>query len=183
MASAFAHPFVALSLTPWFRRAGLTTGVAWLGALCTVAPDFDVLGYYLGVPYEHLMGHRGFTHSIVFAALLAAALTALLRRYRSTTGAAVFVFLFLCTLSHGLLDALTSGGLGIAFLSPFSNERFFFPWHPIRVSPLSVSGFLTARGWVVLSSELIWVMLPSLVVYGVGRLAAPRAAPGPSAEG
>ena len=47
---------------------------------------------------------------------------------------ATFAFLFLCTMSHALLDALTDGGLGVAFFSPFSNERYFFPWTPIRVS-------------------------------------------------
>jgi inner membrane protein len=66
--------------------------------------------------------------------------------------------------SHGALDALTNGGLGIALLSPFSNERFFSPWRPILVSPISVSGFLTGRAVPILASELVFVWLPALVL-------------------
>ena len=36
---------------------------------------------------------------------------------------------------HGLLDAMTDGGLGVAFFSPFDNRRYFLPWTPIRVIP------------------------------------------------
>lgn len=53
----------------------------------------------------------------------------------------VFLFLFLSISSHGFLDAATDGGLGIAFFRPFSNYRYFFPWNPIVVSPLSVGRF------------------------------------------
>ena len=35
----------------------------------------------------------------------------------------IFFFLFLATLSHSLLDALTNGGLGVALLAPFTPER------------------------------------------------------------
>jgi inner membrane protein len=45
------------------------------------------------------------------------------------------IFFFLLTASHGILDAFTNGGLVIALFSPFSNERYFFPWTPIEVSP------------------------------------------------
>lgn len=34
---------------------------------------------------------------------------------------------------------LTDGGLGVAFFSPFDNKRYFLPWRPIRVSPISVT--------------------------------------------
>jgi inner membrane protein len=72
--------------------------------------------------------------------------------------------LFLSTLSHGILDALTSGGLGVAFFAPFDNSRYFFPWRPIRVSPISVSGFFSSRGLQVLRSELQWIWLPAALV-------------------
>jgi len=73
-------------------------------------------------------------------------------------------FLFLSTLSHGILDALTNGGLGVAFFAPFDDSRYFFPWRPIRVSPISVSGFLSSRGLQVLRSELQWIWLPAALV-------------------
>jgi inner membrane protein len=64
---------------------------------------------------------------------------------------------------------MTTGGLGVAFFSPFSNERYFLPWRPIRVSPLS-AGFFSARGLAVLASELKWVWLPLTGVWVAGRL-------------
>jgi inner membrane protein len=80
----------------------------------------------------------------------------------------VFLFLALCGLSHGLLDALTDGGLGVAFFSPFSNARYFFPWHPISVSPLSITRFLSGRAGPVLWSELLWVILPCIAIFLLG---------------
>ena len=67
---------------------------------------------------------------------------------------------FLVTASHGVLDALTDGGLGIAFFAPFDNSRYFFPWTPIKVSPIGISEFFTAYGMKVLVSELVWVGIP-----------------------
>jgi inner membrane protein len=52
----------------------------------------------------------------------------------------------------------------VAFFAPFDNSRYFFPRRPIRVSPISVSGFFSARGLPVLRSELQWVWLPAAVV-------------------
>lgn len=71
-------------------------------------------------------------------------------------------------MSHPLLDALTDGGLGVAFFSPFSNERYFFPWTPIRVSPIGGS-FFSARGIETLRSELVWVWGPVIVVAALGK--------------
>ncbi len=75
----------------------------------------------------------------------------------STVQAAVFVFI--CAASHPLLDAMTSGGLGVALAWPWSEQRFFAPWRPIRVSPFAPQ-FFSARGIATLFSELRWVWLP-----------------------
>ncbi|MFA6179679.1 MAG: metal-dependent hydrolase, partial [Candidatus Methylopumilus sp.] len=58
-----------------------------------------------------------------------------------------------------------NGGLGVALYWPFSNERVFFPYHPIAVSPIGVGRFFTERGLAVLKSEFIWVVLPSIVWF------------------
>ena len=44
--------------------------------VCSVAADFDSLGFRLGIPYEHWLGHRGLFHGILFALLLALAAAA-----------------------------------------------------------------------------------------------------------
>jgi inner membrane protein len=76
----------------------------------------------------------------------------------------MFTYVFLATASHGLLDAMTNGGLGVAFFSPFVNQRYFLPWRPILVSPISVTRFFSVRGYDVLRSELFWVWIPAFLL-------------------
>ena len=68
------------------------------------------------------------------------------------------------TASHGILDALTDGGLGIALLAPFDYDRYFFPWTPIVVSPIGIAGMFSKWGLEVMRSELVWIWLPCLFV-------------------
>jgi inner membrane protein len=79
----------------------------------------------------------------------------------------LWLYLFLAMASHGLLDALTNGGLGIALFAPFDNSRYFFPVTPIQVSPIGIRSFLRDRGFSVLASEVPWVWLPSLLLAGI----------------
>jgi len=170
LASLLSHAVAALSIGSCYYRPGQAKRVLATGALCSVIPDFDVLGFRFGIRYGDFWGHRGFTHSLLFAALLAGAIAALGFR-REATGLSRFslwTYLFLATASHGLLDAMTDGGLGVAFFSPLDNRRYFLPWTPIRVSPIGVGRFFSARGLAVLQSELLWIWLPAaLFVAGV----------------
>jgi inner membrane protein len=138
-----------------------------LGAACAVLPDLDVVGFRLGISYGDFLGHRGFTHSIIFAAGLATMLTLGFRHGLATKigWRALWAFLFCATASHGLLDALTNGGLGVAFFSPFDLTRYFLPWRPIEVSPISVTRFLSTRGSSVLGSEILWIWIPTAVFF------------------
>ena len=171
MASAFSHAIVALAMGKAFQNKELSRRELFLGALCSVVPDFDVIGLYVGIRYGDVWGHRGLTHSIMFAVLLAASLVALWYRDKgkfAMTG--IFLYFFLCTLSHGLLDAMTNGGLGVAFFSPFDTTRYFFPMRPVLVSPIGVSKFFSDYGVRVLASEAIWIWLPSGVAFLVFRV-------------
>jgi len=164
MASAFSHAVAALSIGTCFYRPQVRTSVWIAGAICSVIPDLDVIGFRFGVQYGDFWGHRGFTHSLLFALLLAGVVTAVcFRRNGAGLGRlALPTYLFLATASHGLLDALTNGGLGVAFFSPFDNTRYFLPWRPVRVSPISVARFFTPRGIAILQSEFLWIWLPSI---------------------
>jgi inner membrane protein len=141
--------------------------LAAVGCAASVLPDVDALGFAAGIPYGHPLGHRGFTHSLFFAAAVALLCVPLARRLGASPGV-TFAFVFASAASHGLLDAMTTGGLGIAFWSPFSNERYFLPWRVIRVSPIGVAPFFSRRGWDVLRSELAWIWAPAGVVALVG---------------
>jgi inner membrane protein len=166
LASGFSQAVAALSIGTCFYRAGMPKRVWIAGILCSVLPDIDVVGFHFGIRYGDFWGHRGFTHSLLFAAILAwlVAIVGLWRTSPATSILWIWTYLFLATASHGFLDAMTDGGLGVAFFSPFNNDRYFFPWRPIRVSPIGVSRFFSARGLEVLQSELLWIWLPSALL-------------------
>lgn len=158
MASLFTHPIVPITIGYALGSRRLPVRYWVLGAIASMAADADVIAFALRIPYEAPFGHRGATHSIVFAIALAAALTA--REWRHVSARMLlFGYLFLSAVSHPLLDMLTDGGLGIAIFWPFSNERFFFPRTPIEVSPIGAA-FFSTDGMNVLLSELKWVWLP-----------------------
>ena len=136
-------------------------------------PDIDVVGFAFGIRYSDMLGHRGLTHSLPFAFLVGCVAAWIMSQGAPQNGKTWIVFIvyfFIVTASHGLLDAMTNGGLGVAFFAPFSNARYFFPWRPIEVSPLGVDEFLSARGLVVLWSEIKWVWIPSAVIVAASQL-------------
>jgi inner membrane protein len=180
MASAFSHAVAALSIGSCFYRPQIPKAVWVAGVACSVVPDLDVIGFHFGVLYGDFWGHRGFTHSLLFAVLLASAM-AIVMSWRRTSGIgrfAVFGYLFLATASHGLLDSITNGGLGVAFFSPFNNNRYFLPWRPVLVSPIAVSRFFTARGFAIMESEFVWIWLPAILfaamVFTLRRMSQPN---------
>ena len=178
MASAFSHAATALSIGACFYRPRVPGRVWVAGALCSMVPDLDVLGFRLGIRYGDFWGHRGFTHSIFFAALLASAIMILVFRgaVPHLSRYVLWSYLFLATASHGFLDAMTDGGLGVAFFAPFDNRRYFLPWRPIRVSPIGVGRFFSDRGIAVLQSELLWIWLPAgLLAFSVWLMRRPAA--------
>ena len=141
MASVFTHAFAAAAMGSVYARGRELPARFWvLAMLLAVLPDADVAAFLFGVPYGHTFGHRGFTHSLAFALLVGAGVVALFFRGAGHR-ASLAAFFSLATASHAALDALTNGGLGVAFFSPFSNRRFFFPFRPLQVSPIGPSSF------------------------------------------
>src|SRR5262245_17615512 len=115
MPTIISHPAILLATRPFFRLP-LRTYV--IGGMCSILPDIDVIGFRFGVKYGDVLGHRGLTHSIFFSVIVSFLLTRLiLKKDSETQGRAilVFFFLFCCTVSHGIFDAFTDGGLGVAF--------------------------------------------------------------------
>ena len=182
MASAFSHAFVALALGKIASHRAMTWPVLLTGAVCSMVPDLDVIGFSCGIRYGDLWGHRGMTHSIFFAGLLSAILVGLGYRHESpATKARIGIYLFLCTASHGVLDALTDGGLGVAFFSPFDTNRYFFPVRPVAVSPIGVGDFFNTDALRILATEVTWIWIPTvmalLTVRGLRRLMSARLSP------
>lgn len=147
---------------------------SYAAAFAAMLPDADVIAFYVGVPYGGMLGHRGLTHSLGFACAVGLA-----GAVWSGVGSArlrIAVCLAAATASHGVLDALTNGGRGVAFLAPFSSERFFFPVTPIAVSPIGPA-FFSERGVSVLASEIVWVWIPLLLINLAAMAWARRANP------
>ncbi|MBH1852208.1 metal-dependent hydrolase [Stenotrophomonas maltophilia] len=192
MPSIITHAAVPLALWCAADRGRIPAWLLAAGVVAAMLPDADVLAFALHIPYADAFGHRGASHSLLIACVLAALAavwacfgsgrpwsaphssgsrrpwSAVSRQPRlaptqreptlaSTVQVAVFVFI--CAASHPLLDAMTSGGLGVALAWPWSEQRFFAPWRPIRVSPFAPQ-FFSARGIATLLSELRWVWLP-----------------------
>lgn len=171
MCTVITHPVVPIALSVFLPRETTTSTLLLAGAVCSIIPDLDVIGFGFGIRYNDMLGHRGLTHSIMFAAALSALLGFTLFRNAQGSHWVIFLFLFLSTLSHTLLDMLTNGGLGVALLAPFSNKRYFFPWRPIEVSPIGIGIFFSEWGLRVILTELKWVWLPSGVVFTVAQIA------------
>jgi inner membrane protein len=170
MPSPFAHAVAGLAIAAALRPERRAPAAWWVtAAVLAAAPDLDVIAFRFGVPYESTWGHRGISHSLFAALLLAAVMVAL--GFRAGAGRwRAFALVLAATASHGLLDAFTDGGLGPALLAPFTGARYFFPWRPIRVAPLGLSRFFSAEGLRVLSSESVWVLLPSLLAFTASEI-------------
>ena len=167
MPTIITHSVVAASSGIGFSSGKETLKFWLLSLICSSLPDADVIGYrYLYIPTYEFFGHRGFFHSPFFAALLAIIVVCVFYRKEAIFSRQWWKYLlyfFVLTASHGVLDALTNGGNGIALLSPITNERYFFPWTPIEVSPLGIKAFFSQRGLMVLKSELTWIWIPCLL--------------------
>jgi inner membrane protein len=139
------------------------TPVPWPYHLVTlglgVLPDLDVISFSFGIPYSSRYGHRGVSHSLFLALLIGPLLGLATAGPFDAPWWQLAIAYTAALASHTVLDAFTDGGLGVAFFSPLTDRRFFFPWRPIRVSPIGRAAF-SRWGLSALLSEVFWVWLP-----------------------
>jgi inner membrane protein len=162
MPTIISHAAIPLALGLGLGPRIIPRKLLLAGMVCAMLPDADVVAFRVGIAYEEALGHRGVSHSLLFAALVGLLAAWSARSFKAARVTA-FLFIFVATASHGLLDMCTSGGLGVALLWPWTDARFFFPWRPIRVSPLSLQALFTSRGVALAWSELRWIWLPAAV--------------------
>jgi inner membrane protein len=151
--SSIAHASVAVVASPLLPARWRTPRVVGWTAVAAAAPDLDAIGRPFGYgDLAILGGHRGFTHSIAAAALMAA-LAFLLVAHGAERRDRMYVALIVAGVvaSHGLLDAFTTYGEGVAFFAPFSLHRWKANWRPF--------GGL----W----SEVIALWLPAALIYAL----------------
>jgi inner membrane protein len=134
---------------------------AW--SALSLLPDADVIGFAMGVRYADPWGHRGASHSVVFALAMAALIAAIVPP-RRLSRPQLWLTAFAVLVSHGLLDTLTDGGLGVALFWPFDLTRYFAPWRPIPVAPIGL-GMFTEYGAMVSLFEL--ALFAPLIVFAL----------------
>ena len=159
MPTAITHGLTGLGLAAAFAVRPMHPAFYALSTGLALLPDIDVLSFSLGIPYRSRFGHRGFTHSLFFALLAALPAALLTASPFGVDGRLLAGFYFVVIVTHDALDALTNGGLGVAFLAPFDETRYFFPWRPVQVSPIGMAAF-SRWGLRALLSEVVWVWLP-----------------------
>ncbi|MCB9762398.1 MAG: metal-dependent hydrolase [Alphaproteobacteria bacterium] len=168
--ASFGHIAVGLAAGRLYADRGASTrtlATAMMGfCIWSVLPDADVVAFALGIPYHAPFGHRGASHSLAVAAACGALVGLGARLAGRPRPLRLALFVAVVMGSHGLLDSMTTGGLGIALLWPASDARFFAPWRPIPVAPIGAA-FLSPRGLTVALTEVaqfaplwIWALWP-----------------------
>ncbi len=174
MPTIFSHAIFSTAMGAAYADRPMPARFWIFAGICSVLPDLDVIAFGFGIPYRSVWGHRGFTHSLLFAVLAGCCIAlcgfreeefAEMKRGRRSLA----VFFILAIASHLLLDSLTNGGLGVAAFAPFENARYFAPFRPIRVSPIGAD-FFSFYGLQVLASEIVWVWMPALALVLLARL-------------
>jgi inner membrane protein len=177
VASAIAHFVVGAGVAmpaaefPALRGVMPRWAIAVTAGLFAVAPDLDTpLMFALDISHGSLFAHRGFFHTPFFLILLVCAVA--VGTIRGPAWRWMAIVWAGAAVTHPLLDMLTDGGSGVMLLFPFSTERLFFPWRPIRVSPLTIGRFFGCAG------EILWSELPfcaaALAIGFTGRAVAAR---------
>lgn len=130
-------------------RKDLGRGAIFAGILFGLVPDFDVISGLWG-EWTSMVHHRGFTHSIFFAPLMAAPAGYLFWKINRQRGKATawMHLIFWVLLTHPLLDVFTV--YGTQLLSPVSDTRFALDGvsiiDPLYTFPL-IGTLLVARIW------------------------------------
>jgi inner membrane protein len=168
MPSLLGHAVAGLALNAAFAGEEMPRRSWALTTFCALAPDLDWFSAFLNLPHSGWLDHRGITHSLPVAALLAGAMWWLgFKRGQRTQR--LLLCLMVAAFSHGLLDACTKGGVGVAAFLPFSKARYVCLWQPLQASPLPLNGALALRFLRSLFSELLWIGLPAWLLVLAAR--------------
>lgn len=166
MPTPITHLFAAIPVNIAIMGAVNKKKIILLSLIISILPDLDLIGYFLGLPISSFLGHRGFTHSIFFA-LVVALMANLLFFPDIKTKDKRFKLLFLnflfVALTHPLLDFLVNRNTGVALLSPFVLTRFASPIAPIVEESVGILNYYHFYFKEVVKVEFFYIILPSLI--------------------
>ena len=113
MPTVITHAAVPICLGLGLGTRVIPPRLLLAGIALAMLPDADVLAFKFGVAYGNAFGHRGFTHSLLFAFLMPLICVYFGRRWFKAGLVRCWLFLTVSLLSHSLLDAITTGGKGV----------------------------------------------------------------------
>ncbi|MGN6439577.1 MAG: metal-dependent hydrolase [Agriterribacter sp.] len=154
--------------------AGKTLGrkAVWLGIVGQSIPDIDFVAGLWMDESDHILAHRGFTHSIVFGLLATFALAWFFNKVFHMHGLRLRKYIWLFAINifvHVLLD--TCNAYGTAFFQPFSDMRFSFHLLFVADPLFSIAPFF-AFCWLLLSrykwnvkKKIAWAGLSVSALY------------------
>jgi inner membrane protein len=90
MPTVFTHVAVPVCAAMALGTRRVPVAALLAGMLASIVPDFDGLAFKLGIAYGGMGGHRGFTHTLLFALVLEVSPIAL-KRFFSPRGAQVLL--------------------------------------------------------------------------------------------
>jgi membrane-bound metal-dependent hydrolase YbcI (DUF457 family) len=131
MPSSWTHAATAVATAALLAPRDIPARTWAAVAVAAVVLDADALPrLWGGGDLTWLGGHRALTHSVTFAVVSGALLSALL-----VQGTALRLRLGLALAAaiatHGVMDALVTYGGGVQFLAPFTDTRYQSPWKPL----------------------------------------------------
>jgi inner membrane protein len=132
-----------------------------LSTLCQWWPDIDTFAYLFAINENHPLGHRGFAHSLLCAALVALCVVRCCYRQVPTASWQWWTlcsWFFLMTTLHGVFDAMVFDSLGVAFFAPFDTTRYQLPWQPLVDVPIA---------WSALQGQLWYAQLVEGQFFGL----------------
>jgi inner membrane protein len=161
MATDYSHAVVGLGLARLYTTKPMPWAYWGLAAILPIVPDLDV---FSSSAYGTWLGHRGFTHSLIFALAVGMIVSAAAFRYFQVRWWTLAVLFFLMIASHGLLDALTRGGENIPIFWPLGGR--YGNWGLIPVSDIALE-LPDPRYSRAIRGELLWVCLPTGLLVGL----------------
>lgn len=176
MATFISHPLFGAGASYILHRSHpkkFSRRFILLSTLCQWLPDIDTVAYLFAIDEQHPLGHRGLTHSGIFALMLAYVVMAIFYRPLKSNRLqwwGYYTWFFLITLSHSLFDALVNSSLGIAFFWPVDTQRYLFDWKPLMDVPIQFSELFGFRFWHAQWVECQFFVLLLASIYVTHRL-------------
>jgi membrane-bound metal-dependent hydrolase YbcI (DUF457 family) len=139
-----------------------------LAVIAALLPDIDV---FLLLTGSRAVTHRGLTHSLLFAVLSAAALTAVARALVNLSTPRLFLLMLLACVSHLVLDFLMGAGPPIRPFAPLDDRGFLAPVRllPIAYYARTAEGYRSAGFWIgngLAVALEVAILAPPLLIRG-----------------